>query len=85
MWDTLKRCVADIVVVDPEHLHEAMNRPEEAPMPAFGGLSRLVNRNPNAVPAVFIQGQRAIYEVNLLKALGTQSGFGRVLRATDRL
>ncbi len=78
-------CIADIVVVNPEHLHEAMNRPEEAPMPAFGGLSRLVNRNPNAVPAVFIRGQRAIFNGRPTEELGTQSGFGRVLRAKDRL
>ena len=78
-------CTADIVVLNPDHLHEALQRPTEAPMPAFGGLSRLVNRNPNAVPAVFIRGQRAITDGEPTDTLGSQPGFGRVLRATDRL
>ena len=76
---------ADIVVVDPHHLDEAMDAPEEAPMESFGGFPRLVNRNPGAVPAVLINGKLAAQEGQPTATLGHETGFGRVLRAKDRI
>ena len=60
-----------------------MDAPTEAKMDCFGGLSRLVNRNPSAVPAVLINGKLAVHNGDPVEALGKETGYGRVLRATD--
>ena len=74
---------ADIVIVNPDHLSDAMNGPAEAPIEGFGGFSRMVNRNPKAVPAVFINGRRAVQDGQPVTELGRSQGFGQLLRATD--
>lgn len=48
---------ADLVVIDPERLDTALEEYAEAPVEIFGGLSRMVNRNDAAVPAVLISGR----------------------------
>jgi N-acyl-D-aspartate/D-glutamate deacylase len=48
---------ADVVVVDPAHLDESLEAYAEEPVDAYGGLSRMVNRNDRAVPAVLVGGR----------------------------
>ncbi len=72
---------ADLVVVDPQHL-DAVEDIHEAALPAFG-LSRLVRRNDEAVRVVLISGRLASAHGVPGPGLGTDSGFGQVLRATQ--
>ncbi|MDT4916948.1 MAG: hypothetical protein QOH89_1648 [Pseudonocardiales bacterium] len=51
---------ADLVVLDPEHLDAELDSYHENPVDQFGGLSRMVNRNDAAVPAVFIAGRLVV-------------------------
>ena len=74
---------ADIVVVDPKHLSAAMNGPTEAPIEGFGGFARMVNRNPETVPAVLINGRLAVHKGQPVPELGQSRDFGQLLRATD--
>ncbi len=48
---------ADLVVLDPEHLDAELDSYHENPVLQFGNLSRMVNRNNAAVPAVLIGGR----------------------------
>jgi len=73
---------ADLVVIDPAGLGPEADRIEEAVMPGFDGLSRLVRRNDAAVRAVMIAGHRAITDGKPTPALG-RDRMGRVLRATS--
>ena len=73
---------ADVVVIDPEALDEELERAHEAPMEKFGGLVRLVRRNPKTVNAVIINGKRAVRDGEVVPTLGQERGFGTVLRAT---
>lgn len=45
---------ADVVVIDPEHLDEVLDRYAEEEVAQYGGLSRMVNRNDDTVAAVFV-------------------------------
>lgn len=72
---------ADIAVVDPEGLNDDVERIEEAEMPGFPGLNRLVRRNDAAVRAVFVRGRLAWDGASPAEGLGRERGFGAVLRA----
>jgi N-acyl-D-aspartate/D-glutamate deacylase len=72
---------ADLVVLDPACLDERVDAIHEAPMPAFGGLVRLVRRNPGLVRAVAVNGRLAVHDGEVLPEVGEVRGFGSVLRA----
>lgn len=72
---------ADLVVLDPEALDEAVEQVEEEPIAGLGGYVRLVRRNDRAVDAVLISGRLAVERGQPGPALGRERGFGTVLRA----
>lgn len=72
---------ADIAVVDPERLDDAVEHIEEAPMPGFPDLQRMVRRNDGAVRAVLVGGRVAHTPHGLAPDLGGVRGYGTVLRA----
>jgi N-acyl-D-aspartate/D-glutamate deacylase len=72
---------ADVAVIDPEGLNDDVERIEEAPMPGFPGLHRLVRRNDRAVRAVLVAGRLAWDGACATPELGRERGFGTVLRA----
>ncbi|OBB47389.1 hypothetical protein A5752_23900 [Mycobacterium sp. 852002-51961_SCH5331710] len=51
---------ADIAVIDPTRLDEALDAYAEQPVEQFGGLSRMVNRNDDAVAAVLVGGRTVV-------------------------
>jgi N-acyl-D-aspartate/D-glutamate deacylase len=71
---------ADLVVLDPERLDDALEEYHESPVEQYGGLSRMVNRNDAAVPAVFVSGRRVVTDGQPTPLLGTQRT-GQFLRA----
>lgn len=71
---------ADLVIVDPRGLDDALEEIHESVVPEFAGLSRLVRRNDRAVAAVVIGGRVATLGGVAAPGLGTQRGFGKVLR-----
>jgi N-acyl-D-aspartate/D-glutamate deacylase len=73
---------ADVVVVDPAGLDDAVERAEEAPMPGFPDLQRMVRRNDAAVRTVLVSGRVAFTQGQLADALGRTRGYGTLLRAT---
>lgn len=70
---------ADIAVIDPAGLDASVDAYHEAPIPEFGGLSRMVNRNDAAVAATLVAGN-VVFEGG---ALTTGRRTGRVLRAGE--
>lgn len=74
---------ADIVVLDPARLDDALGDYHESPVEQYGGLSRMVNRNDAAVPAVFISGRRVVTDGAPTPLLGTER-VGQFLRAEQR-
>lgn len=73
---------ADVAVIDPRAL-DAIDTLEEAPMPAFGGMQRMVRRNDAAVPAVVVGGRLAVRGGVPLAEVGQVPGFGRFLPAGE--
>ena len=73
---------ADVVVVDPEGLDASVDAMQEAAMPGFPGLSRLVRRNDRAVRAVLVSGSLAYRDGVRAAGVGETKGFGTVLRAS---
>ncbi|WP_227983869.1 N-acyl-D-amino-acid deacylase family protein [Nocardia spumae] len=71
---------ADAVVIDPSALDSRLERYGEAPMPCFGNLSRMVNRNDEAVNAVFVGGRYVFGAGVAAPEFGSQR-FGRFLAA----
>lgn len=72
---------ADLVVVNPEGLTDDVWRMVDAPFPAFQ-MTRLVNRNDEAVDAVLINGRIAYArDGGIVPELGRERGFGRFLPA----
>lgn len=71
---------ADVVVVDPEGLDDAVEEVHEAPMADFDGLRRLVRRNDDAVRAVLVNGKVAWHGTKPDPDLGQVSGYGTLLR-----
>jgi N-acyl-D-aspartate/D-glutamate deacylase len=74
---------ADLVVIDPAHLDDSLDAYAECPMPEFDNLSRMVNRNDEAVRAVLIGGEYVFGDGSAAPVLGTRRT-GRFLRAGDR-
>lgn len=72
---------ADVVLLDPAGLTEAVESLHEAAMPGFPSLQRLVRRNDAAIRQVYISGRLAWSGDGPAEGLGTEAGFGTVLRA----
>src|SRR5688500_4780072 len=72
---------ADLVVIDPTGLNDALEQVHEEEMRDFGGLRRMVRRNDAAVRAVVINGRVAAERSAKVPEFGVEHGFGRVLRA----
>lgn len=73
---------ADIAIVHPAGLNADLGRYAEAPIDAFGGLRRMVNRNDDAVLATLINGRIAYHrDTGFADDLGRALGYGRFLRA----
>ncbi len=72
---------ADVAIVDPAGLTGDVEKIEEAEMPGFPGLRRVVRRNDAAVRAVFVAGRLAWDGARAPEAVGRERGFGEVLRA----
>ncbi|WML62122.1 amidohydrolase family protein [Rhodococcus sp. AH-ZY2] len=72
---------ADLVVVDPAGLNQDTDAYHEAPMPEFGGLSRMVNRNDAAVTATAVAGRVVFRAGEFVPGYGATVGAGRFLRA----
>jgi N-acyl-D-aspartate/D-glutamate deacylase len=72
---------ADLVVIDPTKLDERIEEAHEEKMEGFGGLSRLVRRNDETIDAVMVNGKLAVRHGKPTSALGSEHGFGQVLRA----
>jgi N-acyl-D-aspartate/D-glutamate deacylase len=70
---------ADLFVLDPAHLDADLDTYHEAPVPQFGNLSRMVNRNDEAVRSVFVGGRQVWSEGAPTAVLG-QERTGRFLR-----
>lgn len=74
---------ADLVIVNPDGLDASVNAYAEAPMPEFGGIPRMVNRNDRAVTATVINGRVAYRAGQFAADFGTGPGYGRFLRAGE--
>lgn len=70
---------ADVVVLDPDRLDDSVEAIEEAEMPGFPGLRRLVRRNDETVRAVLVNGRVAWRDGAAASDLGTAHGYGTVL------
>jgi N-acyl-D-aspartate/D-glutamate deacylase len=71
---------ADLVVIDPARLDESLDAYAEAPVPAFGNLSRMVNRNDATVAAVLVGGEVVVEDGVPTEVVGVRRT-GRFLRA----
>jgi N-acyl-D-aspartate/D-glutamate deacylase len=72
---------ADLTVIDPRHLDASLDEMHEEPIPELGGYVRLVRRNPQAVPAVVVNGTLVSLAGQVLPEIGKTTGTGRFLRA----
>ena len=63
---------ADITIVDPNHLTDEIYDLHEAPMPGLPEYLRIVRRNDNAVPFVFINGVMAWKKGKATQDLGNK-------------
>jgi N-acyl-D-aspartate/D-glutamate deacylase len=72
---------ADVAVVDPAGLDDAVEAAHEAPMPGFPDLQRMVRRNDAAVRAVLVSGRVAYTPGRFAAELGHARGYGTLLRA----
>ena len=73
---------ADIAIIDPRGLTDAVLDLHEAPMPGLPEYLRIVRRNDDAVPYVFINGRLAWEKGQKTEALG-QEKLGTVLRVQN--
>jgi len=73
---------ADLVIVDPNHLDYRVDEIHEEAIPELGDYIRLVRRNPDAVPAVMVNGTFVAVDGEVLPDVGKTIGPGRFLRAT---
>ncbi|WP_067708570.1 N-acyl-D-amino-acid deacylase family protein [Nocardia yamanashiensis] len=71
---------ADLLVVDPDGLDDSLEAYAECPVPTYGDLPRMVNRNDKAVSAVFVGGQYVFGDGAPAEVLGA-ARTGRFLRA----
>ncbi|MEN4473789.1 N-acyl-D-amino-acid deacylase family protein [Mycolicibacterium cosmeticum] len=74
---------ADVVIVDPARLDAALEAYAEEPVDQYGGLSRMVNRNDDAVCAVLVGG-RLVFAAGSPTDLVGRRRTGRFLRAAHR-
>ncbi|MGB5265028.1 MAG: amidohydrolase family protein [Polyangiales bacterium] len=74
---------ADLVVIDPAHLDYRVEEMHEERIPEFGNFLRLVRRNPEAVPAVVVNGKLVAEAGEVLPEIGRTVGAGQFLRATS--
>ena len=51
-----KRNQADIAIIDPDGLDDCLDESHEEVIEAYGGMKRMVRRNPKSVPYVLING-----------------------------
>jgi N-acyl-D-aspartate/D-glutamate deacylase len=70
---------ADVLVLDPDRLDASLEAYAEAPVPAYGGLSRMVNRNDATVSLVLVGG-RAVWRSGAATPLLGAERTGRFLR-----
>jgi N-acyl-D-aspartate/D-glutamate deacylase len=74
---------ADVVVIDPAGLNEDTEQYAEAVMPEFGGMSRMVNRNDQAVAATLVGGTVVYRGGEFVDGYGRELNTGRFLRAGE--
>ncbi|MFV8048740.1 N-acyl-D-amino-acid deacylase family protein [Mycobacterium sp. 48b] len=74
---------ADLVVVDPQRLDATLDEYHEAPIEAFGGLRRMVNRNDATVKTVMVAGHTVFADGRPTELVGRQRT-GSFLRADGR-
>ncbi len=74
---------ADVVIVDPARLDATLEAYAEEPVDQYGGLSRMVNRNDDAVCAVLVGG-RLVFAAGSPTDLVGRRRTGRFLRAAHR-
>ncbi|GAS95912.1 N-acyl-D-aspartate/D-glutamate deacylase [Mycolicibacterium canariasense] len=74
---------ADVVIVDPARLDATLEAYAEEPVDQYGGLSRMVNRNDDAVRAVLVGG-RLVFTAGTPTELVGRRRTGRFLRAAHR-
>ncbi|NHE64823.1 amidohydrolase family protein [Rhodococcus sp. D-46] len=72
---------ADIAVIDPAGLSKSSDDYAEAPLEELGGVSRMVNRNDDAVAATIVGGHLVYRYGNFADGFGTTRSFGSFLRA----
>ena len=75
---------ADITIINPEHLGDEVLDLFEAPMPGLPDYQRIVRRNDETVPYVFINGTLAWEKGQKTGVLNTQK-LGKVLRVKDKV
>ena len=71
---------ADLAVIDPAHLDASLDDYAECQIPLFDNLSRMVNRNDDAVSAVFVGGEYVFGSGEPAPVLGARRT-GRFVRA----
>jgi N-acyl-D-aspartate/D-glutamate deacylase len=74
---------ADLVVIDPQRLDDTLDSYHEANFEAYGGLSRMVNRNDKTVDAVFVSGRAVFRDGQATEILGRERT-GGFLRGDGR-
>jgi N-acyl-D-aspartate/D-glutamate deacylase len=74
---------ADLVVIDPQRLDDSLDSYHEANIDAYGGLSRMVNRNDKTVDAVFVSGRAVFRDGQPTQILGRERT-GGFLRGDGR-
>lgn len=72
---------ADVVLINPEYFKHNLEAVHWADMENFG-LQRLVNRNPNLVEQVWINGKTAFVNEQIVPELGKEMGFGQFIPAS---
>ncbi|WP_135459044.1 amidohydrolase family protein [Mycobacterium sp. DL99] len=72
---------ADFVVIDPAGLNDSVEAYHEESVPFYGGLSRMVNRNDDAVVATAVNGQVVFRNGQFRDGYGESVKSGHYLRA----
>jgi N-acyl-D-aspartate/D-glutamate deacylase len=72
------------VVIDPAGLNDSVDAYHEEQVPFYGGLSRMVNRNDDAVVATGVGGTVVYRNGRFCDGFGTTMKSGRFLRAGSR-
>jgi N-acyl-D-aspartate/D-glutamate deacylase len=74
---------ADLVIVDPERLDASLDGYHEAPIAAYGGMTRMVNRNDDTVRSVMVAGRTVFADGSPTELVDVQRT-GSFLRADGR-